>query len=105
METCLFRMQDGRSFTDYRPRCTINSSTSSQTSSYDQRMGMIHNAEAMMRNNMESAKRAGACNGRCIQPSVTPGEANMVQCGKSFCTYHKSVDGAGVGTGRNYNVD
>ena len=105
METCLFRMQDGRSFTDYRPRCTINSSTRSQSSSYDQRMSMIHNAEAMMRDNLESAKSGSACNGRCIQPSVTPAEADMVQCGKSFCAYHKSVNADGVGTGRNYNVE
>lgn len=104
METCLFRMQDGRSFTDYRPRCTINSSKRAAINSFDQRMNMIHNAEKMMQDNLDMAKNGSNCMGKCIQPSITPAEMDMVQCGKNFCDYKHGVNPNGVGTGRNYNV-
>lgn len=96
-------MQDGRSFTDYRPRCMFPVSNE-QKNSFDNRMNLIHNAEKMMKMNQANALNNSNCKGKCIQPTITPAELNMVQCNKNSCNYLAKVNPNGIGTGRNYST-
>lgn len=102
MNNCLYKMQDGRSFTDYRPRC-MYPVTDNQTNSYDNRMFLIKNAESMIKDNQSKALNSTNCNKKCIQPTITPKELDMVQCNKNSCKYHAKVNPDGIGTGRNYS--
>ena len=55
---CPLKMSDGRAFTDYRPRCMVNSellldvyNNSMVRSSYESRMYLQENAEKLMERN------------------------------------------------------
>ena len=106
--TCPFRMSDGRNFTDYRTRCTIDYETkvrNSFQSSYDQRQFLIQNASNIMTENSRVAASMNACSG-CF-PKNAPGtmlpEKNFVQCNDKFCQFNMSNPN-GLGTGRIYNA-
>jgi hypothetical protein len=48
---CPPRMEDGRFFTDYRPRCVVDSSIRSQNNinnNFDYRMFLVNNGEKMI---------------------------------------------------------
>lgn len=105
---CPYRMSDGRNFTDYRTRCTIDYETKVKNafqSSYDQRQFLIHNATKFMQENSRVAESMNACSG-CF-PKNAPGtmlpERNMVKCNEKFCEFN-TANPNGLGTGRNYNA-
>jgi hypothetical protein len=103
----LSRMQDGRSFTDYRPRCTVQyqmKNEANNKNSYDTRQFLIHNADNMMKVNLDISTTQNAC------PSSMPNghgtmlpEKNMVKCDKHTCNFETDVNMYGLGTGRIYN--
>lgn len=105
---CPYRMSDGRNFTDYRTRCTIDYETKVKNafqSSYDQRQFLIHNATKLIEENNRVAVSMNGCSG-CF-PKTSPGtmlpEKNMVKCNGKFCEFGMSTPD-GLGTGRNYNA-
>lgn len=105
--TCPPRMSDGRHYTDYRPRCMTNLMypDNKPMNSYEYRQYLIHNAENLMKTNMESAYNMNVC-GPCVEPfdqgTMLP-EQNMVTCDASTCS-SKMVNKDGLGTGRNYET-
>ena len=104
---CPPRMSDGRHFTDYKPRCAVFESTVNNNvmNSYDFRQYMIHNAEALMQKNRETAIKTNTC-GPCVQPwnqgTMLP-EQSMVKCDSSVCQIGTS-DPYGLGQGRDYGI-
>lgn len=104
---CPYRMSDGRNFTDYRTRCTIDYQrkvNNAFKSSYDERQYLIHNATNMMNNNMKEAIEINKCSGcfpKNVAGTMLP-EKNMVQCNDKTCNFY-TQDVNGLGTGRNYN--
>lgn len=113
--TCPTRMSDGRSFTDYRPRCAVNaelmqlvSNNNMVQSSYESRMYLQNNAEAFM--DMErdkAAQRLIPCAPPCDRPTSEPGtmlpERYVVRCNGATCT-RTEVNPEGVGDGREYTT-
>jgi hydrogenase maturation factor HypF (carbamoyltransferase family) len=105
---CMFKMQDGRSFTDYRPRCTINYQMKNEEmqNSYDSRMFLINNAESMMKANQQIVTDKNKCM-NCQEmmnddkTTFLP-EKNMMKCDKRSCNFIQDVDASGLGTGRLY---
>ena len=56
---CPYRMADGRNFTDYRTRCTIDYQKKTNNlfkSNFDERQFLIHNASRLMKEHENSAK-------------------------------------------------
>ena len=104
-QSCTFRMQDGRMFTDYRPRCTIHYQMKNETNmknSYDTRQFLIENASKLMKVNQNIASENTACDS-CFAPSdvgtMLP-ERYVTTCNKKTCnTIEKNPNG--LGTGRN----
>lgn len=106
--SCPYRMSDGRNFTDYRTRCTIDYETkllNAFQSSYDQRQFLIQNATKIMHENNRMAESMNECSG-CF-PKKSHGtmlpEKNMVKCNDKKCDF-QMVNPNGLGTGRNYQV-
>lgn len=103
---CMFRMQDGRSFTDYRPRCTIQyqMKNESMKNSYDSRMFLINNAEKMMQANQDIIEKQNSClscqNDKHADTFLP--ERNMIKCDKHSCNFMADVNPNGLGTGRIY---
>lgn len=102
---CMYKMQDGRSFTDYRPRCTINyqMKNDKMQNSYESRMFLINNAESMMKANQEIVNSRNVCM-KCTPTSMEATflpEQNMVQCDEHTCNF-STVNPNGLGTGRIY---
>lgn len=102
---CMYKMQDGRSFTDYRPRCTINYQMKNQNmqNSYDSRMFLINNAEKMMNANLDIVSKTNncmSCSAEKMEETFLP-EQNMVKCDEHVCNFSVSNPN-GLGTGRVY---
>lgn len=106
-EPCMFRMHDGRSFTDYRPRCMVQQSLNNikqpngvvANKSYETRMFLMNNAEKMM----EANRKHFPCNMKsCNSTHLTPLDKNTVQCNAHSCTMKPTNQPGGIGTGRNY---
>jgi hypothetical protein len=104
---CMFKMQDGRSFTDYRPRCTIQYQMKNENmkNSYESRMFLINNAEKMIKANQEIVEQQNAClscqkNANGIDTFLP--EKNMMKCDKHSCNFIENVNPTGLGTGRIY---
>lgn len=119
---CPPKMSDGRHFTDYRPRCALNSRsnymiadpkqkhgfTSPPLNSYDFRQYMIEKGEKLIEMNRESAFQRNMC-GPCVSnPTVDVGtmlpEQTVVTCNKSACSVGLN-DAAGLGLGRQYYTE
>lgn len=108
--SCPPRMQDGRLFTDYRPRCDVNLSAmwknTPMSGSYDYRQQMIRNGDAILEKWRDEARRVAAC-GTCKNPfdsgTMLP-EQDVFKCDKVQCVRIKN-DPAGLGTGRAYGSD
>jgi hypothetical protein len=110
---CPSRMQDGRVFTDYRPRCMINADLMSQMqskellpSSYDTRMYLQKNAETIMQDAQKSAFENMDCSctaaGNQMKgiDTMAP-ERYVVKCNSVTCS-RAEVNPAGIGDGRQY---
>ena len=102
---CMYKMQDGRSFTDYRPRCTINYQMKNQNmqNSYDSRMFLINNAEKMIQANQDIVSKKNdcmSCTPLKMEDTFLP-EQNMVKCNEHVCNFSQ-VNPNGLGTGRVY---
>jgi len=109
---CPSRMSDGRSFTDYRPRCVVNAellksleSKNMVQSSYESRMYLQKNAEKFMEEQrLKAIERLAPC-APCARPFTDPGtmlpERYMVKCDDVTCT-RVEVNPDGVGDGRIY---
>ena len=100
------RMADGRNFTDYRTRCTIDYEKKSKNlfkSNYDERQYFIQNANRIMAEHNDQAmlhNSVSCCFGPNDKGTMLP-EKNMVQCNKKTCNFYQN-DYQGIGTGRNY---
>jgi hypothetical protein len=105
---CMFKMQDGRSFTDYRPRCTIQYQMKNEQmqNSYESRMFLINNAEQMIKANQQIVEDKNKCMN--CQDMMTDDkstflpEKNMMKCDAKSCNYMADVNPNGIGTGRIY---
>ena len=114
--SCPSRMEDGRSFTDYRPRCIVNAEllgnlakNNKILSSYESRMYLQHNAESVMQSNRNSSlERLAPCN-PCNRPLSDSGtmypERYIVRCDAISCT-KTEINPSGLGDGRigQYNL-
>ncbi len=100
---CASRMDDGRHFTDYRPRCLLNNITrinNNIKNSYQYRLYLTRNASKIMEENKKKMCDKYCCN-NCDKPSTMLPEQNIVKCDKFTC--YASVNNAnGVGNGRDY---
>lgn len=99
---CMNKMQDGRSFTDYRPRCTVQHQMQKNLpkSSYDNRMFLMENAEKIMDKNRQEADKCGE--NSCMPLKITPPDSNTFQCNGKTCSQTNTNSPNGIGTGRNY---
>lgn len=107
-------MSDGRSFTDYRPRCAVNAELMQlvaekqmMQSSYESRMYLQQNAESVMEMEREKAiKRLIPC-APCERPKTDEGtmlpERYVVRCNGVTCS-RTEVNPAGVGDGRDFTA-
>lgn len=110
--SCPSRMSDGRAFTDYRPRCAVNaellqmvSQANMMQSSYESRMYLQKNAEAVMEKQRGMAVQNLAPCAPCTRPFNDPGtmlpNRFVVRCNGITCT-REEVNPAGLGDGRDY---
>lgn len=100
----LSKMQDGRAFTDYRPRCTVQFQMKNEQSqnSYDSRMFLTNNAEKLMQANKEIAVNNSPCSDfKHTDMGTLMPEKNMQTCNAQTCNFSK-IDTNGIGTGRKY---
>lgn len=110
-KTCPSRMNDGRSFTDYRPKCVYNSDYMSDlyknditASSYESRLFLQNNAEKIMEQQRKAAMDKLLCGVSCYknneQGTMHP-ERYVVHCDQVSCN-RKEVNPQGLGDGRKY---
>lgn len=103
---CAPRMQDGRNFTDYRPRCIANFENvggNQNPSSYEYRQYLVANASEIMMKNKQAAYKQNRC-GPCMNPynqgTMLP-EQSLMKCDTNTCSF-KLNDHMGIGLGRDY---
>ena len=107
-KVCPMRMHDGRSFTDYRPRCITNADLMSElsqkqivASSYESRLYLQNNAEILMEK-MKTDALNRLC-GPCPRPFSDNGtmlqERYNVKCDATTCS-RQEVAPTGLGDGR-----
>lgn len=110
---CPSRMNDGRSFTDYRPRCIVNAELLSAVekskmiqSSYESRMYLQHNAEKVMEEERQKAVGrlipCAPCKRSLNDPGTMLPERYVVRCDGVTCTRNE-VNPNGLGDGRAYS--
>lgn len=109
---CPSRMNDGRSFTDYRPRCIVNAELLAAVdrakmtlSSYESRMYLQQNADKVME---EERKKAvdrlipcAPCKRALNDPGTMLPERYVVRCDGVSCS-RTEVNPNGLGDGRSY---
>lgn len=109
---CPNRMQDARAFTDYRPRCAVQSELMQTVadakmaqSSYELRMYLQKNAEAYMdlerRRAIERVAPCAPCARSPLEAGTMLPERYVVRCDGVSCTRNE-VNPAGLGDGRAY---
>jgi hypothetical protein len=97
-------MEDGRMFTDYRPRCTqYPLKLTSKWGEHDGRQNMIHSTDMLMEQAHNILqKKVGSVEGSCVDTMVP-------ELYKRVCTWKgcETIPGhyAGIGTGRIYVPD
>jgi hypothetical protein len=101
---CPPRMEDGRNFTDYRPKCFQQYMVGDKLmSSFEQRMYLTKNAEDLMKTHASKAYVANRC-GPCEEPfdvgTMLP-EAIQQSCDDKTCTFNAS-NPYGLGLGRQF---
>lgn len=106
-QMCPMRMNDGRIFTDYRPRCMINSELMQElekqnmvSSSYDSRMFLQKNAESLIKTYKSNAEKQANCDG-CSKTSTMLPEKYVVRCDTVSCK-RQEVNPDGLGDSRYY---
>lgn len=109
---CPSRMADGRAFTDYRPRCIVNSelmtkvsNSGKMQSSYESRMYLQQNAEQVMQQErIRAVERLVPC-APCKRPLNDAGtmlpERYVVRCDGVTCS-RTETNPMGLGDGRSY---
>jgi hypothetical protein len=108
---CPNKMADGRSFTDYRPRCNINydlmqdlTKNNIINSSYESRLYLQQNAEKIMELNRNNAINnlapCAPCNKSGNDTTMLP-EKYIVKCDAITCK-REEINPNGLGDGRNY---
>ena len=110
---CPSRMNDGRAFTDYRPRCMINSDLINDlrqknviNSSYDSRMYLQTNADSIIQSAQADAYEKLACGCKAYDNEVygidtMAPERYAIRCNSVSC-YREEVNPNGIGDGRKY---
>lgn len=109
---CPSRMSDGRSFTDYRPRCIVNAEllnklavTNMVQSSYESRMYLQKNAEQVMEEERKKAMDrlipCAPCKRSFNDPGTMLPERYVVRCDGVTCT-RVETNPTGLGDGRAY---
>lgn len=109
-KTCPSKMSDGRSFTDYRTRCSVNAELFDKVavnnvikSSYQSRMYLQRNADSIIESNRENAINNLAPCAPCGRDFNDPGtmlpEKYIVRCDATSC-YRDLVNPSGLGDGR-----
>lgn len=111
--SCPARMADkGHSITDFRPRCLVQyellndlAKNKMVFSSYEARMYLQHNAEAIIdRQRMQMLEKMAPC-APCTRPFKDPGtmlpERYVVKCSGTSCI-RTEVNPNGLGDGRQY---
>lgn len=100
---CLYRMADGRHFTQYSATCgSYNElrAVNGLATSYETRKYLMENAEKLMSENMQYALNKNAC--PCFptdaQGTLVP-EKDMIKCNANYCQFY-GKDENGVGLGR-----
>jgi hypothetical protein len=79
-------MEDGRHFTDYRPRCAVNyDSQPRPMSAYEYRMYLTEHAEDMMKKSREVAYKKNSCE-PCENRTVFPDNV-IAKCNTRTCAY------------------
>ena len=106
VSNCPPRMDDGRHFTDYRPRCMANFTLNDESlNSFEYRQYLIKNADSIMKNNSIAAYKTNVC-GPCVEPynvgTMLP-EQSIQVCNKNTCKF-TLADQNGLGLGRQYGV-
>lgn len=98
LNDCAPRMSDGRVFTDYRPRCTVQYQIlNEKQGSYAARQYMISNANALMKDNLHVAEKNSKCDCYPKNAQGTEMPPSQVQkCNSKSCTVSKP-DSKGVG--------
>lgn len=103
---CPPRMDDGRHFTDYRPRCTQQYQDKVKNnimSSYDYRMFLTRNADSFIKHNALNAYMQNRC-GPCMEPynvgTMLP-EIEKQTCNERTCSFAVN-DPYGIGLGRKF---
>ena len=105
---CPIKMSDGRSFTDYRPRCMVNSELMTDVSnnnmiksSYESRVFLQENAEKLMERNkltfLEHLAPCAPCNRPFNEPGTMYPERYVVKCTPTSCEKIE-VNKYGLGT-------
>lgn len=105
---CPLRMSDGRSFTDYRPRCEINSELFSDlkqnkmpSSSYESRMFLQQNADLIMErsrlNTLENMMPCAPCQRPFSDSGTMYPQKYVVKCSATNCE-KVEVNPSGLGT-------
>ena len=104
----VYNMDDGRHFTDYRPRCVQNNNAAGNSgvmNSYEYRMYLQHNGEKIIKQNQNVANE----NNKCVpcydlneEGTMLP-EVNKFQCDANTCSLNNNQS-HGIGTGRNHKV-
>ena len=103
---CPPRMDDGRHFTDYRPRCLLNNITrlnNNIRNSFEYRLFLSRNAEKLMQENRQKMCDKYCCD-NCDVPSTMLPEESIVKCNKFTC-YASKLDNNGLGQGRDYGKE
>jgi hypothetical protein len=113
-KVCPSRMQDGRVFTDYRPRCMITADLMAQMrdqsmlpSSYDTRMYLQKNAENLMQVAQKNALENMDCSctaagNQMLGIDTMAPERYVVKCNSVTCS-REETNSSGIGDGRQYN--
>lgn len=105
---CPIKMSDGRSFTDYRPRCMVNaelmtdlSTNKMVKSSYESRVFLQENAEKLMERNrlnmLDNLAPCAPCNRPFNEAGTMYPERYIVKCSATTCEKIE-VNKHGLGT-------
>jgi hypothetical protein len=103
-EMCPNRMQDGRMFTDYNPRCMQNQFAKEMNNlptNYQYRQHLITNGDKILQENRENAWAQYSCK-PCFdfnEDGTMLPEKRMIDCNKETCGF-KSESQGGLGMGR-----
>ena len=105
---CPMRMNDGRVFTDYRPRCLVNNDLTTAltqkqmvASSYESRMFLQQNAESIMQQSQKLAEENAKCGVCKDNAGIIHPERYVVRCDTVSCR-RDEVNPDGFGDGRHY---